>query len=149
MRESYAKFLADHRAEHRSAFNRWCLVAGDAFQIAGVVVALRARWRPAAVTFAIGVGVAVAGHVRDGNVPKSSPCSQSCWSLVSEGVNGAERCGFVRGVEAEEQADHGRDGECEGDRRGFDEGLDADDLDVAHREADDDAENAADESGED
>jgi hypothetical protein len=71
MRESYAAFLADHRAEHRSAFNRWCLVAGDAIQIAGAVAALRARWRPAAVMFAIGVGVAVAGHVRDGNVPKS------------------------------------------------------------------------------
>ena len=71
MRDSYAEFLADHRAEHRSAFNRWCLVAGDAIQIAGVVAALRARWRPAAAIFAIGVGVAVAGHVRDGNVPKS------------------------------------------------------------------------------
>jgi hypothetical protein len=71
MRESYAEFLADHRAAHRSAFNRWCLVAGDAIQIAGVVAALRARWKPAAVIFAIGVGVAIAGHVRDGNVPKS------------------------------------------------------------------------------
>ena len=71
MRESYAEFLADHKAEHRSAFNRWCLVAGDAIQLAGVVAALRARWRGAAVMFAIGVGVAIAGHVRDGNVPKS------------------------------------------------------------------------------
>ena len=71
MPESYAEFLADHRAEHRSAFNRWCLVAGDAIQIAGVLAALRARWKPAAVLFAIGVGVAVAGHARDGNVPKS------------------------------------------------------------------------------
>ena len=71
MPESYAEFLADHRAEHRSAFNRWCLVAGDAIQIAGLVAALRGRWRPAVVLFAIGLGVAAAGHVRDGNVPKS------------------------------------------------------------------------------
>ena len=71
MPESYAEFLADHRAEHRSAFNRWCLVAGDAIQIAGVVAALRARWRSAGVLFAIGLGVAIAGHVRDGNVPQS------------------------------------------------------------------------------
>jgi hypothetical protein len=86
MRESYAKFLADHRAEHRSAFNRWCLVAGDAFQIAGVVVALRARWTPAAVIFAIGVGVAVAGHVRDGNVPKSIDTLQRhpLWNILGD-----------------------------------------------------------------
>ena len=76
MCESYAEFLADHRAEHRSAFNQWCLVAGDAIQIAGVVAALRARWRPAAVFLAIGFAVAVAGHVRDGNVPKSFDTAQ-------------------------------------------------------------------------
>ena len=83
MRESYAEFLADHRAEHHSGFNRWCLVAGDAIQIAGVVAALRARWRPAAVLFAIGLGVATAGHVRDGNVPKSFDTVQRhpLWNL--------------------------------------------------------------------
>jgi hypothetical protein len=71
MRESYAEFLAGHKAEHRSIFNRWCLVAGDALQMVGVLAALRARWRPAAVVFTIGLGVAIAGHVRDGDVPKS------------------------------------------------------------------------------
>jgi hypothetical protein len=67
MHQSYAEFLADHKAEHRSDLNRWCLVAGDALQIAGIVAALRARWRPAATLFAIGLGVATAGHLRDGN----------------------------------------------------------------------------------
>jgi hypothetical protein len=71
MHQSYAEFLADHRAEHRSNFNRWCLVVGDVLQIAGVLAALRARWRRAAIVFAVGLGVATAGHVRDGNVPKS------------------------------------------------------------------------------
>src|SRR4051794_40058329 len=71
MYASYAEFLADHRAEHQSDFNRWCLVVGDAIQIAGVVAALRGRWRPAAAMLATGLGVAVAGHVREGNVPRS------------------------------------------------------------------------------
>ena len=83
MRQSYAEFLADHKAEHRSDLNRWCLVAGDALQIAGVVAALRARWRPAATLFAIGLGVATAGHLRDGNVPKSFDTVQRhpLWNL--------------------------------------------------------------------
>ena len=86
MRQSYAEFLADHKAEHRSAFNRWCLVAGDAIQIAGVIVALRARWRPAAVLFTIGFGVAIAGHVRDGNVPGSFDTVQRhpLWNLRAD-----------------------------------------------------------------
>ena len=72
----YAQFLADHKAEHRSDFNRWCLVVGDALQIAGVIAALRARWSGAAMLFAIGLGVATAGHLREGNVAsRSTPCS--------------------------------------------------------------------------
>jgi hypothetical protein len=45
MTDSFAEFLAEHRAEHRSAFNRWCLAVGD--------------------------GVVTARHVVDGNLPKS------------------------------------------------------------------------------
>ena len=79
----YAQFLADHKAEHRSDFNRWCLVVGDAPQIAGVIAALRARWSGAAMLFAIGLGVATAGHLREGNVAKSFDTVQRhpLWNL--------------------------------------------------------------------
>ena len=84
MHQSYAEFLADHKAEHRSDFNRWCLVVGDALQIAGVLAAFRARWRrAAAIIVAIGLGVTTAGHLRDGNVPKSFDTVQRhpLWNL--------------------------------------------------------------------
>ena len=70
MQQSYAEFLADHKAEHRSDLNRWCLVAGDAVQIAGVVAAYE-HDGACRIVFAVGLGVATAGHLRDGNVPKS------------------------------------------------------------------------------
>jgi hypothetical protein len=71
MADSFSEFLADHRAEHRSAFNRQCLFVGDSLQVIGVLVVLRGHWRAGALTVAVGLGVATAGHVRDGNVPKS------------------------------------------------------------------------------
>ena len=69
--ESYDEFLAAHRAEHRSAFNRWCLILGDSLQLIGVLLALRGRWKSGGLTALLGLGVATSGHVRDGNVPKS------------------------------------------------------------------------------
>jgi hypothetical protein len=42
MTEGYSEFLAEHRAEHGSAFNRWCLVVGDFLQISGVLAACAA-----------------------------------------------------------------------------------------------------------
>ena len=71
MADAFSEFLDDHRAEHRSAFNRWCLVAGDSLQIIGLLSVLRGRWRRGALLTAVGLGVATTGHVRDGNVAKS------------------------------------------------------------------------------
>jgi hypothetical protein len=71
MTEGYSEFLAEHRAEHGSAFNRWCLVVGDFLQIAGVLAGVRGRWKPGLTMTAAGLAVVVAGHARDGNVPKS------------------------------------------------------------------------------
>ena len=47
--DTFSEFLDDHRAEHRSAFNRWCLVAGDSLQIIGLLSVLRGRWNRHAV----------------------------------------------------------------------------------------------------
>jgi hypothetical protein len=69
--DAFSEFLDDHRAEHRSAFNQWCLVFGDSLQIIGVLSVLRGRWRGGALLTAVGLGIATTGHVRDGNVAKS------------------------------------------------------------------------------
>lgn len=71
MADSYSEFLADHRAEHRGAFNRRCLLVGDTLQAIGALVFLRGHWRAGGLTVAVGLGVVTAGHLRDGNVPKS------------------------------------------------------------------------------
>jgi hypothetical protein len=68
---SFPEFLAEHRAEHRSAFNRWCLTVGDSLQVIGALYAMRGRWRRAGLMVVGGLGVVAVGHVRDGNFPKS------------------------------------------------------------------------------
>jgi hypothetical protein len=69
--DTFSEFLEDHRAEHRSAFNRWCLVVGDSLQLIGLLSVLRAHWRGGALLTAVGLSVAATGHMRDGNVAKS------------------------------------------------------------------------------
>jgi len=69
--DGFSEFLAEHRAEHRSAFNRWCLVVGDSLQIAGAFAGIRGRWKVGLPMVAAGLAVAMAGHIRDGNVAKS------------------------------------------------------------------------------
>jgi hypothetical protein len=69
--DAFSEFLDDHRAEHHSAFNRWCLVAGDSLQIIGLLSVLRGHWRGGALLAAVGLSVATTGHLRDGNVAKS------------------------------------------------------------------------------
>jgi len=71
MNASFSEFLAEHRAEHRSTFNRWCLIVGDSLQIGGVLAGFRGRWKTGLTMTVAGLAVAVAGHARDGNVPKS------------------------------------------------------------------------------
>jgi hypothetical protein len=71
MADSFSEFLAEHRAEHRSAFNRWCLTLGDGLQVIGALSAMRGRWRRGGLMLVVGLGVVTAGHLRDGNFPKS------------------------------------------------------------------------------
>jgi hypothetical protein len=71
MKDGFSDFLAEHRVEHRSALNRWCLVVGDSLQIVGALTGLRGRWKVGVTMTVAGLAVAVMGHVRDGNVPKS------------------------------------------------------------------------------
>src|SRR6478735_3905623 len=69
MAETYSEFLAEHRAEHRSAFNRGTLVVGDAMQLLGAVSLLARRRRFGLTMLTLGLGITAAGHVRDGNLP--------------------------------------------------------------------------------
>jgi hypothetical protein len=77
MAESFSDFLAEHKAEHRSSFNRSCLIVGDVLQVAGMLTAARGRWKRGAMTMAVGFGVVISGHIRDGNVPKSLETSRA------------------------------------------------------------------------
>jgi hypothetical protein len=71
MVDSFPEFLAEHRGEHRTTFNRWYLIAGDTLQLTGVIAAIRRHWRRGGVMVAAGYAVVIAGHIRDGNLPKS------------------------------------------------------------------------------
>jgi hypothetical protein len=71
MTDGFSEFVAEHRAEHRSAFNRWCLIVGDALQVVGALAGIRGRWKVGLPMVAAGLAVATAGHVRDRNVEKS------------------------------------------------------------------------------
>ena len=71
MADSFSEFLAEHRGEHRTAFNRWCLIAGDSLQVAGALAAVRGHWKSGGVMVAAGFGAVMAGHVRDRNLPTS------------------------------------------------------------------------------
>jgi hypothetical protein len=46
-------------------------LVGDVLQVIGALSVLRGHWRGGGLTVAVGLGVATAGHVRDGNVTKS------------------------------------------------------------------------------
>jgi hypothetical protein len=68
---SYEEFAAEHRAEHLTAFNRWCAVVGNYSIVPTAVALLLGRPRVAAAIFGLGNAILLAGHVAEGNAPRS------------------------------------------------------------------------------
>jgi hypothetical protein len=68
---SYGEFAAQHRAEHLTPFNRWCAVIGNYLTIPSAVAALLGRPKTAAALFGLGTVILGAGHVVEGNLPRS------------------------------------------------------------------------------
>src|SRR4051812_39038649 len=71
MADTFSDFLSEHRDEHQTAFNRWCLVLGDLLQVIGAGLATRGHRRKGGTVAAVGYGVVILGHVRERNLPRS------------------------------------------------------------------------------
>ena len=68
---SYAEFEAEHHAEHLTPFNRWCATVGNPLSVVGPVVMLLGRRKTGAALAGSGLAILVAGHVAEGNLPRS------------------------------------------------------------------------------
>lgn len=68
---SYEEFAAEHRAEHLTAFNRWCAVIGNYSNVPTAIALLSGRRRLAATSFGLGTAILLAGHIAEGNLPRS------------------------------------------------------------------------------
>ena len=86
MTDSFSEFLSEHRGEHRTSFNRGCLVVGNALQIAGLCLSLRGGWRKGGTLAAVGYGVVIAGHLREGNLPRAFETARMhpVWTLRAD-----------------------------------------------------------------
>jgi hypothetical protein len=71
MAASYAEFEAEHHAEHLTPFNRWCATVGNPLSVVGPVVMLLGRRKTGAALAGSGLAILVAGHVVEGNLPRS------------------------------------------------------------------------------
>jgi len=69
---SYQEFAAEHRGEHLTPVNRWCAVVGNYSTIPSAIALLSGRPRAAAGIFALGNAILVAGHIAEGNLPRSA-----------------------------------------------------------------------------
>jgi len=69
---SYEEFAAQHRTQHVTPFNRWCAVVGNSLVPVAVVTALTGRSKAGATIFALANATVVAGHIAEGNFPRSA-----------------------------------------------------------------------------
>ena len=69
---SYQEFAAEHRGEHLTPVNRWCAVVGNYSVIPSAIALLSGRPRRAAGMFAFANAVLIAGHIGEGNLPRSA-----------------------------------------------------------------------------
>lgn len=65
---SFEEFQAEHRADHQSAFNRWCAAVGNPVYLVGVAALLMRRWRTGAALFIGGTGLTAV----EGNLPSAN-----------------------------------------------------------------------------
>ena len=68
---SFDEFAAEHRAEHRNAFNRWCAAVGNPLFFLGTVAMLSRNRRAGAALVSSGAAVLVAGHVAEGTLSRA------------------------------------------------------------------------------
>jgi hypothetical protein len=68
---SYEEFAAEHRGEHLTAINRWSCVIGNYSTVPAAVALLLGRPRVGAAIFGLGSTILVAGHLAEGNLPRS------------------------------------------------------------------------------
>jgi hypothetical protein len=68
---SYEEFAAEHRAQHLTAFNRWCGVVGNYSIVPTAVALLSGRPRLGTAVIGLGTAILLAGHAAEGNMPQS------------------------------------------------------------------------------
>ena len=68
---SYEEFAAEHRGEHLTVFNRWCAVVGNYSTVPTAIALISGRPRVGAAIFGLGTAILVAGHIAEGNLPRS------------------------------------------------------------------------------
>jgi hypothetical protein len=68
---SYEEFAAEHRGEHLTPFNQWCAVLGNYSSVPTAIALLSGRPRIAAAIFGLGSTILIAGHLAEGNAPRS------------------------------------------------------------------------------
>jgi len=69
---SYEEFAALHRAQHVTPFNQWCAVVGNSLVPVAIATALTGRLKAGATIFALANATVIAGHIAEGNLPRSS-----------------------------------------------------------------------------
>ena len=68
---AYEEFAAEHRAEHLTPFNRGCVVVGNSLSVVGAASMLLGRWRGGSALLGLAAAILGAGHVAEGNLPRS------------------------------------------------------------------------------
>jgi hypothetical protein len=68
---SYDEFATEHRGEHLTPFNRWCAATGNPLFVLGAVSMLLGRPRSGAALAGSGLAITAAGHIVEGNLPRS------------------------------------------------------------------------------
>jgi hypothetical protein len=68
---TYDEFATEHRAEHLTPVNRGCAVVGNSLTFVGAASLLLGRPWGAAALLGSGAAVLAAGHVAEGNLPRS------------------------------------------------------------------------------
>lgn len=69
MPDEFDAFFEEHLKQHKSRFNKWCVVLADSVLMAGELALLSKRLRPLALKLiGAGLGTMVIGHVVDGTV---------------------------------------------------------------------------------
>jgi hypothetical protein len=86
MTASWQEFAAGHRSQHLTPLNRWCAVVGNSLAPVAAVAALTGRPKAAAMIFAAGTAILLAGHAAEGNLPRAGHdlVAHPIWSVRAD-----------------------------------------------------------------